>query len=275
MLNFPAQNQFLFRKIWTTLASSVVLLLVIIACFVYALLTIIRQKKLSEMKSDFINNMTHELKTPIATVALACEALGEDAIASDKATFQRYLGMIEEENKRLGDQVEKVLQTALLDKKDFKLNLKPIVFDRVVNQAVEKIRITLESKGGEISESLRADVSIEADELHLTNVVLNLLDNAIKYSNNAPSIAIRSYLTDDRIVLEVQDHGIGMSREVSKRIFDKFYRMPTGNVHNVKGFGLGLSYVQSVVIAHGGQVGVKSEPEKGSTFTISIPLVHE
>jgi len=245
---------------------------VIIAIFGYALYTIMRQKKISEIKNDFINNMTHEFKTPISTVSLACEALQDEDVKKNDTFLKRYISIIDAENKRLGMQVEKVLQMATLEKKDFKLKLEKLNVHQVIDRALENINIQIEKREGVIKKQLLASQrEVVADEVHLTNIIYNLLDNANKYSREKPEITIATNNKNDGIVVKIQDKGIGMSREVSNRIFEKFYREPTGNIHDVKGFGLGLTYVKTMLDALGGSINVKSDLAKGSTFEIYLP----
>ena len=273
LVDFPEQQSFLFKKIWFTLASSVVLILVIIFCFAYAIITIFRQKKLSDIKNDFINNMTHEFKTPISTVSLACEALSDKDVKATEGLKERYLKIIHDENKRLGLQVEKVLQMAVIERKDFDLKLERIDLHEIIEEAIENIAIQVVKKGGKISKELKAvKQSLNADQMHLTNIVYNLLDNANKYSPDKPNIKISTRDTAKGITIQIADQGIGMSKEVLSKIFEKFYRVPTGNLHDVKGFGLGLAYVKNMVEAHGGEIKVKSESNKGSNFKIFLPF---
>lgn len=276
-ISFPDKNSFLFRKIWTTLASSLVLVLIIVFCFGYSIRTIIHQKKLSEIKNDFINNMTHEFKTPIATVSLACEALQDKEIREKELFRERYIKIIQEENDRLGLQVEKVLQMATLDKKDLKIKKENLSLHEIIQDVAEKMNIQILNREGILSLELTAgNDQLEGDPVHLTNIVTNLLDNANKYSYNKPEIEVITESNSKGILLKVRDRGIGMTREAIKNIFNKFYRVPTGNVHNVKGFGLGLAYVKNMVEAHGGNISVKSEIGKGSEFNIYLPfLTHE
>lgn len=272
LVRFPNQKSFLLEKLWTSMASSAVLLMTIIFCFSYAIQTIIRQKKISEIKNDFINNMTHEFKTPISTVALACEALQDEEVALQPTFQKRYLRIISDENKRLGLQVEKVLQMAALDKKDFKLKLEQVDVNQVIETAIDNIAIQVQKRNGSIRFHLDAHPSkLMADQMHLTNIIHNLLDNANKYSPDEPDILVTTASRSEGIVIAVQDHGLGMSRDSVQKIFDRFYRVPTGNLHDVKGFGLGLAYVKTMVEAHGGTVSVKSELKKGSTFEIVLP----
>lgn len=276
VINFPDQQQFLLRKIWLTLSSSALLIVVILFCFGYAIHVILRQKKLSEIKNDFINNMTHEFKTPIATVALACEALQDNDVNQSPGLLNRYLKIIADENKRLGLQVEKVLQMAVIERHDFKLKPVKVNVHEIINKALENEQIQVEKRGGAIAKELNAMChEIVADELHLTNIVHNLLDNANKYSMDKPKIVISTTDTAKGITINVKDEGIGMGKDQLGRIFERFYRIPTGNLHDVKGFGLGLAYVKRIVDLHGGEISVQSEPKKGTTFSIFFPYAHE
>lgn len=274
-IDFPEKRNFLVNKIWSSLASSGFLVLVILFCFGYSIRTIVHQKKISEMKNDFINNMTHELKTPISTVSLAVEALNDKDIENSNLK-NKYLKVIGDENKRLGEQVEKVLQIAAIDRKDYNLKEEMLMMNEVVREAAEHISVQIEQRGGRLNlvENAKID-QVMGDRTHLTNIVLNLLDNANKYSPDAPNITLRTEYMDDAFNLTVQDKGIGMNKEQQKHIFQKFYRVPTGDRHDVKGFGLGLSYVQNMVEAHGGKIDVDSEPGKGSKFSITLPIANE
>ena len=272
VVNFPNQKSFLLQKIWTSMASSAVLVTTIIFCFGYAIQTIIRQKKNSEVKNDFINNMTHEFKTPISTVALACEALQDTAVSVNPDFQKRYLKIISDENKRLGQQVEKVLQMAALDKKDFKLKLEEVNVHDIIEVAAENIALTVRKRNGSLKAHLQAEQPVLlADHIHLTNIIYNLLDNANKYSPESPEIVIETRNVKGGITVAVNDKGIGMTKDSMSKIFDRFYRVPTGNVHDVKGFGLGLAYVKTMIEAHGGTISVKSEFKRGSTFEIYLP----
>ena len=275
VIDFPEKENFLISKIWSSLASSAFLVFVILFCFGYSIRTIVHQKKISEMKNDFINNMTHELKTPISTVSLAVEALNDKDI-ENSALKSKYLKVINDENKRLGEQVEKVLQIAAIDRKDYNLKEEMIMMNEIVREAAEHISVQIEQRGGRINLVENAEIdNVIGDRTHLTNIVLNLLDNANKYSPEAPNITLRTECLDERFNLTVQDKGIGMNKEQQKHIFQKFYRVPTGDRHDVKGFGLGLAYVQNMVEAHGGKIDVDSEPGKGSKFSITLPIAHE
>lgn len=275
-LRFPEQKQFILQKMSEMLISSIVLLLIISGCFAVTIFTIIQQKKLSEMKNDFINNMTHEFKTPVATISLACEAMQDPDIQENKTIMERYLQMIKEENNRLGLQVEKVLQIAQLDKGNFRLKIQSTDAEEIIKKAIQNIEIQILSKNGKITTNFQADQKlIEADQMHLTNIVNNLLDNANKYSNNSPQIHVKTENVKKGIIIAISDQGQGIAKDRIGKVFEKFYRVPTGNVHNVKGFGLGLSYVKTMVDAHYGNISVISEPNKGSIFTIFLPYRHE
>lgn len=276
VVDFPGSGGYLRQKIIFPLASSALLLLAIMGVFAYSVRTIVRQKQLSEMKTDFINNMTHELKTPIATISLASEALSDEEINKAPGLQQRYLKMIGEENRRLGEQVERVLQMAAMDRKEIQLKREPLDLRHLVYEAREKTLLQVESRQGSIKIIDNASTSsIFADRTHITNILVNLLENANKYSPETPDITVRIFNLDGKVQVSVQDRGIGMSRDVQQHIFDKFYRVPTGNVHNVKGFGLGLTYVKNMIGLHDGQVKVQSEPNKGSKFTIILPINYD
>ena len=269
---FPDKNSHVISQVWLPISSSIVFILVIIFCFIYAIQVIIRQKALSDIKNDFINNMTHEFKTPLATVSLAVEALQDPDLSTQDKFRIRYLGIIKDENKRLVSQVEKVLQAAALDKNDFKLDLETLNLSDLLESTVDHISLQIEKRGGKITfvNKLR-NPEIEGDAFHLTHIFNNLMDNANKYSRENPMIRVEAWDDADQVVVTIQDQGIGMTRDAIKKIFDKFYRVPTGNVHDVKGFGLGLSYVKTMLEAHKGEIHVQSELGKGSTFTINLP----
>ena len=270
---FPGESNFLLGRMWLIMLSSGVLIMIILLCFGYAVFTIVRQKNISEMKNDFINNMTHELKTPIATIGLAVEALQDREIASIDSMRNRYTKVIGEENVRLGSQVEKVLQMALIDKRELNLSMETVDFHEVIEKAVGKMTLQIESKGGTLSTVYGAsETIISADVSHLLNVVINLLDNAIKYSEDKPKIMLRTQNSSTHVSVSIKDHGVGMSREEVKHIFQRFYRVPTGNLHNVKGFGLGLTYVKSVVEMMSGEIDVDSELGHGTDFVVKFPL---
>jgi two-component system, OmpR family, phosphate regulon sensor histidine kinase PhoR len=272
MVHFPTKNAYILRQIWLPVLSSLFFIGIVIFCFVYAIKVIIRQKNLSDIKNDFINNMTHEFKTPIATVSLAVEALQDPDLMNQEAFRKRYISVIKDENKRLGSQVEKVLQAATLDKKEFKLKLEEINLEEILDGARRQFELQVENKGGEITfESQLGYPLIMADAFHLSHIFNNLLDNANKYCKEKPVIRIKAWEEGEHAFVSIQDNGIGMSKDAQRKIFDKFYRVPTGNLHDVKGFGLGLSYVKTMLEAHKGEISVQSEPGKGSIFTIKLP----
>lgn len=274
-IDFPHKKNYLIMQAIAPLSASGFLMLVVIGCFGYAVKVILRQKKISDVKNDFINNMTHEFKTPIATVSLATEALQDKDLRQNESIVDRYITVIREENKRLGAQVEKVLQIASLDKKDFKLKIENTDIHEVIEGALTNIKLSIEKQGGQLTSQLNARRSeIEADKVHLTNIIYNLADNANKYSEGAPDINIRTENISTGVIIKISDKGIGMSKDTVEKIFDKFYRVSTGNRHDVKGFGLGLSYVKDIVDMHKGEVSVKSELGKGSTFKIYLPYQH-
>ncbi|WP_238531773.1 sensor histidine kinase [Nitritalea halalkaliphila] len=258
-LHFPNKSNYIIKQIWLPLSSSVVLMGIIIFCFIYAIRTIIQQKKLSEIKNDFINNMTHEFKTPIATISLAVEALQDPELMHQQRFRERYLQVINQENKRLGEQVEKVLQAATLDKQQFSLKKERLDLHEVLSGCTQQVALQIERKGGQIAFFGSPGAWVEADPFHLTHIFNNLLDNAIKYSKDAPQVSLRLEAEETYYVVTISDQGIGMSKEALRYIFDKFYRVHTGNVHDVKGFGLGLAYVKAMVEAHKGQVFAESD----------------
>ncbi|MDN5350126.1 MAG: two-component system, OmpR family, phosphate regulon sensor histidine kinase PhoR [Bacteroidales bacterium] len=273
LMYFPNEKRFLMSQLWDLLGISGLLILIIILSFSATIFTIIRQKKLSEMKSDFVNNMTHEFKTPIATIGLACEALRDRDVAKSEDLYSTYISMIDEENKRLGTMAERILQSAVMEKGELHLHMEAVDLHEIVMDAVKSKKLQADQKLGEVFTELKAETTtVEGDKVHLKNVVLNLLDNAIKYAENKPFIQVRSRNIPHAIEISVQDNGPGISKANQKRIFEKLYRIPTGNVHNVKGFGLGLSYVKSIVEQHGGTINLNSELKKGTTFFIRLPL---
>ena len=270
---FPNQKRYLLGTMSSMLIMSVLFIALVIGTFSYTIHAIIKQKKLSLIKNDFISNMTHELKTPISTISLACQALTDGEINPSAEQKERYVKMIEQENKRLGSMVENVLKSAIWDEDDFKLKLEELDFNILVTEVVNNISLQVKEKGGEIITELKAqNIKLQGDETHLTNIVYNLLDNAIKYAMNKPEISVKTADWEDGIILSIADNGIGISKDHQKRIFDKFYRVPTGNVHNVKGFGLGLNYVRAIVDKHGGRIELESAEGKGTKFDIYLPF---
>jgi two-component system phosphate regulon sensor histidine kinase PhoR len=248
--------------------------LVVMIFFSFAIYIIFRQKKLDEIKTDFINNMTHELKTPISTISLSSEVLMNPAIANAPEKQQRYAKIIYDENQRLKGLVERVLQMAFFEKKDFELKKEVADVHQVVQQAANRFELAIKQKSGSLLLDLGAPKSsARIDTTHMTNVVSNLIDNAIKYCQKAPEIFIATTSDEHHVFITVKDNGIGMSREEMKNIFTKFYRIPTGNIHTTKGFGIGLNYVKFIVEEHKGNISVYSRLNEGSTFIIKLPLV--
>ncbi len=270
-LSFPEKNSLILGKMKASMATTAGLLFVLIFCFGYTLITIIRQKKISEMKTDFINNMTHEFKTPVSTIMIASESLLDPEISADRSRIARLANIIYEENARLGNHIERVLNVARIDKNDFKLENKPVNINELIAIVLDSMELKLQKCDAEIKLELSAENPvIIADELHFSNVLYNLVDNAIKYSEGKPKITISSFNKTGQVVIKVADEGIGMSRDQQAKIFEQFYRIPTGNVHNVKGFGLGLSYVNTIVKRLNGSISVRSEKDKGSEFELKF-----
>jgi two-component system phosphate regulon sensor histidine kinase PhoR len=240
-----------------------------------ALNQLIRQRQISEIKTDFINNMTHEFKTPIATINLALDAIKNPKIIDDKEKVFKYLQMIRDENKRMHAQVENVLRISKLEKKELDIEKESSNVEEVIIDAIEHVNLILEDREGQITTHFEASrTTVLMNDVHFTNVIVNVLENAIKYSPDVPDIDVYTENIKDMILIKVQDKGLGMSKVAQKRVFEKFYREHTGNIHNVKGHGLGLAYVKRIVEDHNGQVYVESEKGKGSTFIIKLPLIN-
>ncbi|MBK9285716.1 MAG: HAMP domain-containing histidine kinase [Sphingobacteriaceae bacterium] len=273
IVHFPTQERDVFKSMLGSLILSLLVILILIFSFYYILASNLRHKKLSQIKNDFISNMTHEFKTPISTIALASEMLSDSSINQTPDKQTRFLRMIRDENKRLSVLVESILQTSILDKGEFKLKKTEIDVHDIINTAISNTQLLIAQKNGKIVTDLSATKhELLADKVHLTNIVFNLIDNAIKYTREIPEINIKTFNTAEGLMIEIKDNGIGISKENQRKIFDKFYRVPTGNVHNVKGFGLGLSYVLAVILKHGGTISVDSELGKGSTFKLHLPF---
>ena len=271
-VHFPNKSTWLWSSFIPTLLGTILFTGLILFCFSYTIWVIFRQKKVSEMKTDFINNMTHEFKTPIATISLAADSIISPMVIGSKEKIERFSNIIKQENKRMLSQVEKVLQMALIDKRDFTLKVSDIDMHTVIEQAIENVNLQVQRRGGHITMKLEAtEPVIQGDAIHLSSVIHNLLDNANKYSPEAPEISVRTRNVQGGLEVIVQDKGIGMTKEARKQIFEKFYRVSTGNLHDVKGFGLGLSYVKAIADAHQGKIHVESEPGKGSSFTLYLP----
>ncbi len=273
MVIVPNVKHIVFNQLRWMISGAVLFTLILCAAFYVTVSALLRQKKMSEIKNDFINNMTHEFKTPLATISLAVDALRNEKVIQDREKMGYFSGIIKEENKRMNKQVETILQAALMDRQEIQLNRKSIHVHEVIHAALENFHLQLVNKNGKAELELNAkDDLISADEVHFTNLISNLFDNAVKYSKENLLIKVFTYSTNKNIVIRIEDNGIGMGKETQKRIFEKFYRAHTGNIHNVKGFGLGLSYVKTMVDAHDGKIRVESTLGKGTTFFIEMPL---
>ena len=271
-LLFPDRKKFLYTSMSPMILSSSVFFLMVVAAFILSFQIIFRQKKLSDMKTDFINNMTHELKTPIATISIASEMLKDNSISESPDNRAKYAGIIFDENKRLYNHVEQVLQIARLEKGELQLNMEDRDIHAIISAAAGRFNLILEELNGKIELNLNAEHSIiKIDEMHFTNAINNLIDNAIKYNSKTPLIKINTFNIITGIQIEVEDNGVGLSKEDQLKVFEKFYRVSKGNVHDTKGFGLGLSYVQSIVDKHNGKIWVESKLKEGSKFIIQLP----
>ncbi|MCK4630063.1 MAG: HAMP domain-containing histidine kinase [Bacteroidales bacterium] len=272
-LYFPKEKKLFYKSLGFMGASSTFLTIFLIMTFIATLLIIFRQKKLSQIKTDFVNNMTHELKTPISTISLASQMLKDKGIGITEKKLNHILGIIEQESKRLGYQVEKVLQMAIFDKGKIKLNRKEIDVHLLLSNVASNFEMQVANKNGNIILDLNAKkLIIKADEVHFSNILSNLADNAIKYCSAKPEITLSAWDTRKKLFIAVKDNGIGISKKDQKRIFEKFYRVSTGNIHNVKGFGLGLCYVKTIVEEHGGSINIESQTGKGTRFILSFPF---
>jgi len=273
---FPERANYVLGSMAWILGGSLLFSLIILATFGMSLFFIIRQKKISEMKSDFLNNMTHEFKTPIATISLAADTITNPKVINDESSIRHFIGMIKKENSRMNKKVETILQIASLDKREIDFKFGDISLHNVIERAVETIEILVLQRNGKIHLNLNSvNPIIFGDEEHLLNLVNNLLDNAIKYSPESPDITVTTKNNERGIIMSVEDKGIGMSKSVQSRIFERFYRQTSGNVHDVKGFGLGLNYARAIVEAHKGNMIVTSEPGKGSRFDVFLPFNQE
>ncbi len=275
LVTFPHKKKFLLSELISITVLSIIFTLIILVAYTSALNQLIRQRQISEIKTDFINNMTHEFKTPIATINLALDAIKNPKIIDDKEKVYKYLQMIRDENKRMHAQVENVLRISKLEKKELDIEKESSDVEEVINDAIEHVNLILEDRGGKIKTQFDATRNtVLINEVHFTNVLVNVLENAIKYSPGIPEIEVITENVKDMILIKVTDKGLGMSKIAQKRVFEKFYREHTGDIHNVKGHGLGLAYVKRIVEDHNGQVYVESEKGKGSTFIIKIPLIN-
>jgi len=270
---FPNRTNYVLGSMAWILGGSLLFSFIILATFGLSLFFIIRQKKISEMKSDFINNITHEFKTPIATISLAADTITNQKVIKDESSIRYFISMIKKENRRMNKKVETILQIASLDKKEIEFKFESISLHTIIEKAVDTIEIQVQQKNGNINLNLNAEEPvIYGDGEHLTNLVNNLLDNAIKYSSDAPDISLETRNNGRGVIMSIEDKGIGMSKSVQSKIFERFYRQASGNVHDVKGFGLGLNYVRAIIDAHKGTINVFSEPGKGSRFEIFLPF---
>ena len=271
---FPNKTSYLLHSLGLFGVSLIILTLIITFTFTFILLMIFRQKKVTEIKNDFIHNMTHELKTPISTISLASQMLQDDNLLKESKSFKNISNIISEETTRLSEQVEKVLQIAIFEKGKLKLKLSNIVVEDTIEKVLNNFSIKVAELNGNLTSYFDDNKSvILADKMHFTNIIYNLLDNAIKYSKEKPIITVKTQKKKTKIIISITDNGIGISKENQKRIFDKFYRVPTGNVHNVKGFGLGLSYVKKIIEAHHGLIKITSKLNQGTTFEIHLPII--
>lgn len=273
---FPGRESFIYRSLNWLLVASLLFSLIILATFGLSIFYILRQKKISEMKSDFINNMTHEFKTPIATISVATDSITNEKVIQNPEKIKYFTGMIKKENTRMNRQVEDILTIARLDKKEFEFSWEAVDVHDLIQDAVQGIILQIQKREGKIETQLSAkNPVVTTDKTHCTSIIYNLLDNANKYSADAPEIKITTESKPKGVLISVEDKGIGMSKSVQSKIFERFYRQTSGNIHNVKGFGLGLSYVKAVVEANKGTITVQSEPGKGSRFDLFIPYLKE
>lgn len=269
---FPSKVIYILNSMNIWIISSFVLITAIIF-FAYAIFIIFRQKRLSEIQKDFINNMTHEFKTPISTIGISANVLSEPGIINQPDRFANYAAIIMDQNKRLEHQIEKVLQIARIERNRLKLNLEETDVHTLIRRIANNFEMNIRDQNGKLTLQLNAvDHTIKADRIHLTNVIHNLIDNSIKYSQQQPVVEVSTYNQPGFLTFEVKDNGIGIEKRYHKKIFEKFFRVPTGNIHNVKGFGIGLSYVKSIVNSHKWTIKIESEPGKGARFRIVIPL---
>lgn len=275
LVQFPNKSKYVFSELVPMSVLSLLFTIIIILTYSSALRQLITQKQISEIKTDFINNMTHEFKTPIATINLALDAIKNPKIIDDKEKVQKYLQMIKDENKRMHAQVENVLRISKLEKRELDIYKEPNQVEDFILDAIDHVSLILEDKEGEIHTHFEAQRStVLLNDMHFTNVIVNILENAIKYTIDKPIINVYTENVKDFIVIKIEDNGIGMSKSAQKKAFDKFFREHTGDVHNVKGHGLGLAYVKQILDDHNGQIFVESEKGKGSIFIIKLPLIN-
>ena len=274
-VHFPELNKYIFSSV-KFMYPSLIFTLVLLVTFIFTIYIIFRQKKLTEIKNDFINNMTHEFKTPISTISLAAQMLQDPSVGKSPAMFQHISGVINDETKRLRFQVEKVLQMSMFDRQKAVLKKKDMDANKMIEGVVNTFTLKVEKYNGTITTDLAAENPyVFVDEMHFTNVIFNLLDNAVKYRNPDRDLAltVRTWNESNKLFISIQDNGIGIKKENLKKIFDKFYRVHTGNLHDVKGFGLGLAYVHKIIRDHDGNIRAESEYGVGTKFIITIPLL--
>lgn len=272
-LFFPEQDAYVFAQSRGALLLSILFILLLIGCFTYTLLVIRKQKKLSEIKNDFINNLTHEFKTPIASINLAANLLKRDSVDQNHLRKTNYLNLIDQESKRLEGQVDKILQIAMLDSGNFTLDRKEMDINDIIKSVVSSMSLAIEQRNGKVTMALEAiDSKVLGDSTHMINIIYNLVDNALKYTIDDPHITITTSNEKEGVKISIKDNGVGIGEEIQKFIYDKFYRAESGDLHNAKGFGLGLSYVKKLVAAHKGSIDLSSQLNKGSEFRLYIPV---
>ena len=271
-LNFPGKNQYILKSMWLMVVCSILFTLIILLTFASTIHYMLKQKKLSEMKNDFINNMTHEFKTPISTISLAIDSITHPKIIKDEQQINHFAAIIRKENLRMNKQVESVLTTALGEKNELEFDQSKIELNAIIQKIPSRMKLQLEAHNTTLNLNLTNEkLVLLADEMHLQNAICNLIDNAIKYNKNIPIITIDTSLINGFCEIKITDNGIGMNNETQKKVFEKFYRVEKGNIHTTKGFGIGLSYVKTIVEAHKGSIALKSNLNKGTIITINIP----
>ena len=276
-IHFPDMNSYIYSSVRFVI-PSVIFTLVLLVTFIFTIVVIFRQKRYTEMRNDFINNMTHELKTPISSISLAAQMLNDTSVTKSESMMKHLGGVINDESKRLRFLVEKVLQMSLFDKKKAIFNMKQLDLNEMAENIAHTFTLRVEHTGGKIYTEIEAiDSTIYVDEMHFQNAIFNLMDNAVKYKKpDGPlDIYLRTWNDDDHLYLSVRDTGIGIKKDNLKKVFEKFFRVHTGNLHNVKGFGLGLAYVKKIIDVHKGEISVESEYGKGTTFTIKLPIIKD
>ena len=274
-IHFPGKRDYIFDSV-SFMIPSMIFTLVLLVTFIFTIYIVFRQKKLTEMKNDFINNMTHEFKTPISTISLAAQMLKDPAVGKSPAMFQHISGVINDETKRLRFQVEKVLQMSMFDRQKATLKMKELDANELITGVINTFALKVERYNGKIEAELNAvDPIIFADVMHITNVIFNLMDNAVKYKRPDADLllVVKTWNEPGKLMISVQDNGIGIKKENLKKIFEKFYRVHTGNLHDVKGFGLGLAYVRKIIVDHKGTIRAESELNVGTKFIIALPLL--